>query len=317
MSDSALEAVGWKPQDQLAWDHGDRTGLIPGRVVGLHRNHVVDLVTADGDLTGKPAGRMLRDRTQAAALPAVGDWVATDAGGTIQEILPRRTTLARRSSSDRDRIQILAANIDKAIVVSSLNREHDPVRLERMVQLAEASGAIPVIALSKSDLTGESEELRRRVGDTFPGVDVFVLSSRTGQGVDELRQSLKRGETVVMLGRSGVGKSTLANTLLGWERQKTASIRDKDDQGRHATTSRELFPLPGGALLIDTPGLRAPGSIEADDLIPGSARADLTSERAVEIERLAAYCRFRDCAHETEPDCAVNAAIEAGELPPR
>ncbi|MDQ2623342.1 MAG: ribosome small subunit-dependent GTPase A, partial [Actinomycetota bacterium] len=201
--------------------------------------------------------------------------------------------------------------------VSSLNREHDPIRLERMVRLAEASGATPVIALSKSDLSDESKELRRRVGETFPGVDVFVLSSRTGEGVEDLERSLERGETVVMLGRSGVGKSTLANTLLGWERQKTASIRDKDDQGRHATTSRELFPLPGGALLIDTPGLRAPGSIEADDLIPGAARLELSSERAVEIERLAAYCRFRDCAHETEPDCAVNAAIEAGELPAR
>ena len=122
------------------------------------------------------------------------------------------------------------------------------------------------------------------------------------------------GETVVMFGRSGVGKSTLANTLLGWDRQKTIEVRETDDRGRHATTSRELFSLPGGALLIDTPGLRAPGSIEADDLIPGSAEADLTSERAAEIERLAAYCRFRDCAHETEPDCAVTAAIEAGEL---
>lgn len=317
MIEPRLAAIGWKPDDQAAWDEGDRQGLAPARVVGLHRNHVVDLLTAGGEIAGKPAGRMLRDRSRSAALPAVGDWVAADPDGTIHAVLPRRTALARRSASDRDRIQILAANIDKAIVVSSLNREHDPIRLERMVRLAEASGATPVIALTKSDLSDESRELKRRVEEAFPRVDVFVLSSRTGEGVDELERSLAKGETVVMLGRSGVGKSTLANTLLGWERQKTAAIRERDDRGRHATTSRELFPLPGGALLIDTPGLRAPGSIEADDLIPGSARSELTDERAAEIERLAAYCRFRNCTHETEPDCAVTAAIEAGELPAR
>ncbi|MDQ2622772.1 MAG: ribosome small subunit-dependent GTPase A, partial [Actinomycetota bacterium] len=116
MTDTALATIGWKPEDQAAWDETGRAGLIPARVVGLHRNHVVDLITAGGELAGKPAGRMLRDRTQSASLPAVGDWVAADAEGTIQEILPRRTALARRSSSDRDRIQILAANIDKAIV---------------------------------------------------------------------------------------------------------------------------------------------------------------------------------------------------------
>lgn len=317
MSGSALVPLGWTGSEQAAWEKTDRTGLLPARVVGLHRNHVVDLITAEGDLAGKPAGRMLQDRTLAAALPAVGDWVAANPDGTIQEVLPRRTTLARRSAADRDRIQILATNIDKAIVVTSLNKELDPVRLERMVRLAEASGATPVIALSKSDLTAEQDELRQRVVETFPGVEVFVLSSRSGHGVDALKESLKPGETVVMLGRSGVGKSTLANTLLGWERQKTAEIRGRDDRGRHATTSRELFALPGGALLIDTPGLRAPGSIEADDLIPGAAESELTDQRAAEIERLAAYCRFRNCAHETEPGCAVTAAIEAGELPAR
>ena len=317
MIDPRLAEIGWQEDDQTAWGDEPREGQIPARVAGLHRNHIVDLLTAEGELPGRPAGRMLQDRSPATAMPAVGDWVAVLPDGTIQEILPRRSALARRSAADRDRIQILATNIDKAIVISSLNREHDPVRLERMVRLAESSGAEPVIGLSKSDLTEESTELKRRVRQAFPETQVFVFSSRTGEGVDALRDFLEPGETIVMLGRSGVGKSTLANTLLGWERQKTAEIRGTDDRGRHATTSRELFPLPGGALLIDTPGLRAPGSIEADDLIPGSAESDLTDERAREIERLAAYCRFRDCAHETEPDCAVNAAIEAGELPAR
>ena len=317
MIDSRLAELGWHPEDEQVWNDGNREGQVPARVAGLHRNHIVDLLTADGELLGRPAGRMLQDRSSATAMPAVGDWVAALPDGTIQEILPRRSALARRSAADRDRIQILATNIDKAIVISSLNREHDPVRLERMVRLAEASGAEPVIGLSKADLTDEARELGDRVRQAFPGTQVFAFSTRTGDGVDEVRQFLEPGETVVMLGRSGVGKSTLANTLLGWERQKTAEIRGTDDRGRHATTSRELFALPGGALLIDTPGLRAPGSIEAEDLIPGAAESDLNDERAREIERLAAYCRFRDCAHETEPDCAVTAAIEAGELPPR
>lgn len=317
MIDERLAALGWSDEDQVAWDSGAREGQVPARVAGLHRNHIVNLLSAEGEILGRPAGRLIQDRSPATAMPAVGDWVAALPDGTIQEILPRRSALARRSAADRDRIQILATNIDKAIVISSLNREHDPVRLERMVRLAESSGAEPVIGLSKSDLTDESMELRDRVCQAFPDTRVFVFSSQTGEGVDELRDILKPGETVVMLGRSGVGKSTLANTLLGFERQKTAEVRSSDDRGRHATTSRELFPVPGGALLIDTPGLRAPGSIEAEDLIPGSAEADLTSERAAEIERLAAYCRFRDCAHETEPDCAVTAAIEAGELPAR
>ncbi len=317
MIDSGLAAIGWHREDQVAWGEKPRPGQIPARVAGLHRNHIVDLLTSDGDLPGRPAGRMLQDRSTATAMPAVGDWVAALPDGTIQEILPRRSTLARRSAADRDRIQILATNIDKAIVISSLNREHDPVRLERMVRLAEASGAEPVIGLSKSDLTDEARELEKQVARAFPRTKVFAFSSRTGEGVDDLRGFLEPGETIVMLGRSGVGKSTLANTLLGWERQKTAKVRESDDKGRHATTSRELFALPGGALLIDTPGLRAPGSIEADDLIPGSAEAELTNERIREIERLAAFCRFRDCAHETEPGCAVTAAIEAGELPRR
>lgn len=317
MIDPRLAALGWHADDQVAWGESPREGQIPARVAGLHRNHIVDLLTAEGELPGRPAGRMLQDRSQATAMPAVGDWVAALEDGTIQEILPRRSALARRSAADRDRIQILATNVDKAIVISSLNREHDPVRLERMVRLAESSGARPVIGLSKADLTEEARELKERVCRAFPETSVFVFSSRTGEGVEAVREFLEPGETVVMLGRSGVGKSTLANTLLGWERQKTIEIRGTDDRGRHATTSRELFALPGGALLIDTPGLRAPGSLEADDLIPGMAESELTDDRAREIERLAAYCRFRDCAHETEPDCAVTAAIEAGELPPR
>lgn len=277
-------------------------------MIGLHRNHIVDLMTLEGPLLGKPAGRLLQGPIEAAAMPAVGDWVAADREGTVQEILPRRTTLARRSDAERERIQVLATNVDVVIVVSSLNKDHDIERLARMVTLAEGSGARTVIALSKADLVEDTAPAVAEAAERCPRSEVIAYSSKSGAGLEQLKGSLHATETVVMLGASGVGKSTLANTLLGRERQKTAKIRGSDDRGRHATTSRELFTLPGGALLIDTPGLRAPGVLIQD--------VEIDDGRAEQIATLAESCKFRDCGHDSEPGCAVKAAIEAGELPP-
>jgi ribosome biogenesis GTPase len=207
-------------------------------VIGLHRNHIVNLMTLDGPLLGKPAGRLLKGPIEAAAMPAVGDWVATDRDGTVQEILPRRTILARRADADRDRVQVLATNVDVVVVISSLNKDHDIERLTRMVTLAEGSGARTVIALSKSDLIEDSQSFVEEASARCPRSEVIAYSSKSGENVDRLNRSLKPSETVVMLGASGVGKSTLANTLLGRKRQKTAKIRGSDDRGRHATTSR-------------------------------------------------------------------------------
>ncbi|MGB0121130.1 MAG: ribosome small subunit-dependent GTPase A [Solirubrobacterales bacterium] len=279
---------------------------MPARVIGLHRNHIVDLMTLEGPKLGKPAGRLLQGPIEAASMPAVGDWVAADPEGTVQEILPRRTTLARRADAERERIQVLATNVDVVIVVSSLNKDHDIDRLARMITLAEGSGARTVIALSKADLIEDPAPSVEEAAERCPRSEVVAYSSKTGLGLDRLKESLQPTETVVMLGASGVGKSTLANTLLGRERQKTAEIRGSDDRGRHATTSRELFTLPNGALLIDTPGLRAPGVLIEDVAID--------NDRTAKIEELASRCKFRDCGHNTEPGCAVKAAIEAGEL---
>ncbi len=278
-------------------------------MIGLHRNHIVDLMTLDGPVLGKPAGRLLQGPIDEAAMPAVGDWVAADRDGTVHDILPRRTLLARRTDAERDRIQVLAANIDVVIIVSSLNKDHDIDRLERMVTLAEGSGARTVVALSKSDLVDDADPLADEARARCPRSVVVAFSSKTGDGLNQIRENLLPSETVVMLGASGVGKSTLANTLLGRKRQKTAKIRGSDDRGRHKTTSRELFPLPGGALLIDTPGLRAPGVLT-------EFAAPVDEARAAEVELLARSCKFRDCGHETEPGCAVTAAVEAGELSP-
>lgn len=278
-------------------------------MIGLHRNHIVNLMTLEGPMLGKPAGRLLQGAIDEAAMPAVGDFVAADRDGTIQDILPRRTLLARRTDAERDRIQVLAANVDVVIVVSSLNKDHDIDRLERMITLAEGSGARTVVALSKSDLVEDAVPPTEEAIERCPRSVVVAFSSKTGEGLDKIRENLLPAETVVMLGASGVGKSTLANTLLGRKRQKTAKIRGSDDRGRHKTTSRELFPLPGGALLIDTPGLRAPGVLT-------EFAAPIDEARAAEVLVLAASCKFRDCAHETEPGCAVTAAVEAGDLSP-
>ena len=300
-----LRSRGWTPAEQNEWDSTARPDRIPARVTGLHRDHIVDLMTTTGALQGRPAGRLLQGPTDATAMPAVGDWVEADREGTVHEILPRRTELARRSPADRDRVQVLAANVDVVIVLSSLNKDHELERFGRMVAMAEGSGARTVIALSKSDLIEDAEPTLEETRERFPNLEVLAFSSETLSGLDRLRDSLTPTETVVLLGSSGVGKSTLANTLLGYERQTTAEIRKKDDRGRHATTSREMFGLPCGTLLIDTPGLRAPGLLVEE---PVDSRAD-------EIERLSRFCKFRDCSHGNEPGCAVNAAIEAGELP--
>lgn len=273
-------------------------------MIGLHRNHVVDLLTPEGPMSGKTAGKLLKGPTSAIAMPAVGDWVAADSDGTVHQILERRTTLSRRSPADRDRVQVMAANVDVVIVVSSLNKDHDIDRLERMVALGVASGARTIVALSKSDLVDDPTPVVDEAAERFPHSKVLAFSSKSGENLDEIKGFLKKTETVVLLGSSGVGKSTLANTLLGHDRQKTSEIRGSDDRGRHATTSRELFTLPGGALMIDTPGLRA----------PGRAAEETVDERQTEIDRLSEFCKFRDCGHETEPGCAVTAAVEAGEL---
>lgn len=268
---------------------------------------MVDLLTPQGQMSGKTAGKLLKGPTSAIAMPAVGDWVAADSEGTVHQILERRTTLSRRSPADRDRVQVMAANVDVVIVVSSLNKDHDIDRLERMVALGVASGARTIVALSKSDLVEDPSPTVAEAAERFPHSKVLAFSSKSGENLDQIKGFLKPTETVVLLGSSGVGKSTLANTLLGHDRQKTSEIRDSDDRGRHATTSRELFTLPGGALMIDTPGLRA----------PGRATEVTVDERQEEIDRLAESCKFRDCGHETEPGCAVTAAVEAGELPAR
>ncbi|WP_197258757.1 ribosome small subunit-dependent GTPase A [Paenibacillus dendritiformis] len=221
-------------------------------------------------------------------------------------MLPRRSLFARKVAGNRPEAQVVAANADVALLVTSMTTDFEPRRLERYAALAWDSGAMPFIVLTKADAAGDADAFIAQAELAAPGADVFAVSALTGAGLERLRARLAPGTTVVLVGSSGVGKSTLANALAGGERMATQEVRVSDGKGRHTTTHRELLPLEGGAWLIDTPGMREVGMTAADH--------DGLSSAFEDIEALAAACRFHDCAHGDEPGCAVNAAIASGEL---
>lgn len=285
-------------------------GLIAGRVVRVDRGQC-DVVTADGTLRADTAFVTPHDPMR---VVCTGDWVAVDpAGGNpryVRAYLPRRTAFVRSTSSKRSEGQILAANVDHAVVAVSLAVELDLGRIERFLALAWESGAQPVVVLTKADLVTDATTLAHLVQDvetSAPGVPVLPVSSQQGHGLDVLTAILSGG-TSVLLGQSGAGKSTLANVLLGQDVMEVQATRDMDGKGRHTTTTRNLLALPGGGVLIDTPGLRGVGLWDAEAGV---------GQVFSEIEDLAQECRFHDCAHEAEPGCAVLQAVENGDLPER
>lgn len=288
-------------------------GWVPGRVAIGRRDEAL-VATEVGMLRASVTGRLRHEATGAADFPATGDWVAlapraAEGTATIHAVVPRATSFNRADEFGAD--QVLAANVDTVFLVASLNRDFNPARLERYAALAWSSGARPAIVLNKADL---ADDVPARIADAAaaaPGIAIHAVSAATGAGLEQLAAYLGRGQTVALLGSSGVGKSTLTNRLLGRERQQVRQIREDDARGRHTTTERELVPLPSGGLLLDTPGLRAVGLWEAADGIR-AAFADVVAEIAALAER----CRFRDCQHESEPGCGVRAAIERGELDP-
>ncbi|MFI6208480.1 ribosome small subunit-dependent GTPase A [Streptomyces sp. NPDC051041] len=305
------------PLARFGWDEGWEAefspyaaqGLVPGRVVRVDRGQC-DVVTADGTVRADTAFVTPHDPVR---VVCTGDWVAVEPDGNpryVRAYLPRRTAFVRSTSSKRSEGQILAANVDHAIIAVSLAVELDLARVERFLALAWESGAQPAVVLTKADLVPDAATLAYLVQDVetaAPGVPVLAVSAVDGEGLDVLA-AVVAGGTAVLLGQSGAGKSTLANALLGEEVMDVRATRDVDGKGRHTTTTRNLLPLPGGGVLIDTPGLRGVGLWDA-----GSGVGQVFSE----IEELAGRCRFHDCAHESEPGCAVRAAIDAGELPER
>jgi ribosome biogenesis GTPase len=310
---ACLEDVGWDEGWRGAWEARADEGTVAARVLAVHRGGFV-VCLAQGDREAEMSGRFRHRAKGDADLPAVGDWVAVRlAGGEgpalIQAVLPRRTRLARKVPGAPTAEQVMAANVDVVLVVAGLDGDYTPRRLERALVLVWDGGAQPAIVLNKADLLSpaEIEERVRATEDVAPGVPVITVSAATGEGLAALEPRLRPGRTAALIGSSGVGKSTLVNRLLGQERQRTAEVRTHDSRGRHTTTHRELLRLPGGGLLIDTPGLRELQLWAAPDALDG-AFAD--------VDALAGSCRFADCRHAGEPGCAVTGAADAGTLSP-
>ncbi len=303
-----LTGAGWTPDTDADFD--PYRGLHrPARVSRTERGGA-DLITATGPVRATYGGALLaeaaRDRT---SLPAVGDWAAVrewpDGRITIEALLPRRTTLTRLGADRTSHGQVLAANVDLVVVVEHLDPEPSLARIERLLVLARGSGAMPLIVLTKADLVPDAVGMAAEIRSVAPGVDVVAASVPSGAGVDELRRRIRPGSTAVLLGPSGAGKSTLVNALAGAALMDTAPTRERDGKGRHTTTGRELIILPGGGVILDTPGLRAVG-------LMGDAAA--VAEVFPEVDELADDCRFRDCRHRSEPGCAVRSALADGTL---
>jgi len=291
-----LGALGWNAELADNLEHG----LAPGRVVAVHRG-AFDVATARGSVRARLPGRLAYDGVDV----AVGDWVAL-AGASIRSVLPRRSAIVRSAAGRSSESQTLAANVDVAFVVSSLGPDLEPRRIERYLVTIWESGAVPEIVLTKADRMDDPWKLVAEVEAVSIGVPVHVVSAVTGQGCDALRARMVEGTTAVLLGSSGVGKSTLVNRFAGRELMTVNVTRADDDEGRHTTTHRELIQLPGGGIVIDTPGLRELQLWDHGTESVGLAFSD--------IEALAAECRFNNCGHASEPGCAVQAALRSGEL---
>ena len=297
MPDFDLGALGWNAE--LAQNM--EQGLEPGRVTAAHRGGF-DVMTSHGNVRARLPGRLVYEGADV----AVGDWVGV-AGAAIQAVLPRRSAILRKAAGLTSQSQTLAANVDVAFVVSSLGPDLEPRRIERYLVTIWERGAIPEIVLTKADRMDDPWQLVADVEAVAVGVPIHVVSAINGQGCDALRARLEPGTTAVLLGSSGVGKSTLVNRFAGRELMAVKETRVDDDEGQHTTTHRELILLPGGGIVIDTPGLRELQLWDGGGDAVGAAFAD--------IEELALACRFTDCSHRTEPDCAVQAALTSGELP--
>ena len=301
---SERAGFGWSNFYQSQLTSND-DGLIPLRVTAAHRNGL--------DVEGPEGSRRVLlpriDEDDPESHATVGDWVLVDGEtGRAARVLDRRSLFKRKAAGTGRRIQLIAANVDTLLIVSSCNRDFNPARIERYLVLAREAGVMPVVVLTKADLAEETNSYRRTAEQLMPGLLVETIDARDPNEAKALSAWCGPGQTVALVGSSGVGKSTLVNTLSGGASDlATGAAREDDDRGRHTTTGRSLHRLPAGGWLLDTPGMR-----ELQIVGAGSGVADLFSD-IVEISR---NCRFSDCRHETEPGCAVRAAIESCDLDP-
>ena len=303
-----LNAVGWSRRRQKEFTAHAAEGLLPGRVVGEHRSHY-QVATEATELTAGTTGRIRNAAMQRSDLPGVGDFVAIrlaigDGPATIEAVLPRISALVRKASGER-RPQLLAANVDVAFIMTALDGDFNLPRIERYLALVRDSGAAPVIVVNKADLTNDVIGTIGQVSGIAPGVPIHAICARARDGIPDLEPYFDGNRTIVLIGSSGVGKSTLTNELLGRAAQATQEVRAHDSRGRHTTTHRQLLMRLQGGAIIDTPGMRG---LELWNTPKG------VETNFDDIEALATQCRFRDCWHESEPGCAVRAAVERGDL---
>jgi ribosome biogenesis GTPase / thiamine phosphate phosphatase len=301
VTESLLDRLGWDEAWEASFAEHRAAGLVPARVAVQHRG-AYDLAGEEGETRATAAARLVRE----VGLPGVGDWVGLDpAGGLIEALLPRRTSISRKEAFQVTREQVLAANIDLAFLVQALPLDFNVRRLERYLAMAWESGAQPVVLLTKTDLVDDVAPFLDDVdGITFGACPVVAVSARTREGFDELLALFAGNRTAVLLGSSGVGKSTLVNALVGDERLATREVREDDHRGRHTTTRRELVLLPQGGVILDTPGIRELQLWDAD-----------LEQTFGDVEEIARRCRFSDCAHDREPGCAIREALADGTLP--
>jgi ribosome biogenesis GTPase len=305
-----IDQYGWS--DALGQDFAPHAahGHAPGRVTVQQRGLYI-VATDFGELSAQLSGRLMHDAEEAGH-PAVGDWVAIaprpeEGAATIHAVLPRRTAFVRKAADSVQSVQVVAANVDVAFLVASMNADFNVRRLERHLAAAWQSGARPVVVLTKADLCEDAEAIVAEAEAAAIGAPVLAVSAVTGEGMAALGAHLRRGETCVLVGSSGAGKSTLVNALAGETLMATAAIREDDARGRHTTSHRELVLLPGGAMILDTPGMRELGLLDAEEGL-GATFED--------INALAQACRFGDCGHAGEPGCAVREALDTGVLDP-
>lgn len=298
-----LADFGWKPQFTSQLDTDDFDTLIAARVIAVHRN-ALEIAGAQVEATIPPF--LTPEHEEGAA--TVGDWLLLEPGTLhVRRVLDRKSLFKRRAAGTGRRLQLIAANVDTLFIVTSCNQDFNVARLERYLALAQEAGVTPVIVLTKADLTDAPEDFERAAARLLPALGVETVDARDPASVGRLAAWCGRGETVALVGSSGVGKSTLINTLTGKGTIATAGIREDDDKGRHTTTGRMLHRMPAGGWLLDTPGMR---ELQLTDVHAGIE--DVFSD----IVETARSCRFSDCQHEDEPGCAVNAAIESEALDP-
>jgi ribosome biogenesis GTPase len=304
-----LTSFGWSEFFETNFRSYERQGYACGRVALEHKNFF-RVYTQHGEVQAELSGKLRHEAVNRRDLPAVGDWVVIRSrpeGGRvmIHAVLPRRTSFARKIAGSRTEEQIVGANVDTVFLFTSLNQDFNLRRIERYLLIAWESGANPIIILSKSDLCDRVADALTEVQAVARGVPIHIMSVVTGCGLQEIGQYFKHGQTVALLGSSGVGKSTLINHLAGVELAKVQTVREHDDRGRHTTTHRELVLLPAGGVVLDTPGMREL------QLWEGGESLQLVFD---DIEALAGRCFFSDCRHEDEPRCVVREALAAGTI---